>query len=119
MRFLQRCLSRPVPTSLNSLPVSTALTSCVSSGKSVSAPHIDRLTCERTRFTARITASPAYRPSRASLMMGMPPLSHGIRDSGIDPHMSKHGFAALLADACNQTVFVGGAVKSKRQALQG
>ncbi len=91
---------------------------CVS-GKSVSAPHIDRLTCERTRFTARITASPAYRPSRASLMMGMPPLSHGIRDSGIDPHMSKHGFAALLADACNQTVFVGGAVKSKRQALQG
>jgi len=75
----------------------------------VKTPHIDRLAREGTRFTACITPNLVCQPSRASILTGLLPLTHGVWDNGVDldPVVGGRGFAGTLAAAGYKTAFIG------------
>jgi arylsulfatase A-like enzyme len=77
--------------------------------KIIKTPHIDRLAREGTRFSACITPNLVCQPSRASILTGMLPLTHGVWDNGVDldPKVGELGFAATLQRAGYQTGFIG------------
>ncbi|MGQ0524383.1 MAG: sulfatase-like hydrolase/transferase [Betaproteobacteria bacterium] len=72
-------------------------------------PHIDRLAREGTRFSACITPNLVCQPSRASILTGLLPLTHGVWDNGVDlePRVGEQGFAGTLARAGYDTAFLG------------
>lgn len=72
-------------------------------------PHFDRLAAEGTRFSACITPNLVCQPSRASILTGLLPLTHGVWDNGVDldPRIGEEGFAGALARAGYQTAFFG------------
>jgi arylsulfatase A-like enzyme len=72
-------------------------------------PHIDRLARDGTRFSACITPNLVCQPSRASILTGLLPLTHGVWDNGVDldPGVGGRGFAGVLAAAGYRTAFVG------------
>ena len=78
-------------------------------GRGVRAPHVEALARRGTRFDACITPNIVCQPSRASILTGMLPLSHGVHDNGIDlaPELAENGYAAVLGRAGYQTAFVG------------
>jgi arylsulfatase A-like enzyme len=78
-------------------------------GRRVHTPHLDRLAGQGTRFSACITASPVCMPSRASILTGLLPLTHGTADNGIDldERIGESGFAGSLARAGYATAFIG------------
>jgi len=78
-------------------------------GRNVHTPHLDRLAGRGTRFANCMTASPICQPSRASILTGRLPLTHGVRDNGIDlePDEAEKGFAARLSRDGYRTGFVG------------
>lgn len=45
--------------------------------------HIDRLAAEGVRFTDAITVAPITLPAHSSMMTGLIPPAHGVRDNGI------------------------------------
>ncbi|MEQ9449023.1 MAG: sulfatase-like hydrolase/transferase, partial [Rhodospirillaceae bacterium] len=53
-------------------------------GRKVKTPHLDRMAQNGTRFSACITPNVVCQPSRASILTGLLPLSHGVCDNGID-----------------------------------
>jgi arylsulfatase A-like enzyme len=75
----------------------------------IRTPHIDRLAREGTRFSACITPNLVCQPSRASILTGLLPLTHGVWDNGVDldPRTGESGFAGTLAGAGYQTAFIG------------
>lgn len=75
----------------------------------VKTPHIDRLAREGTRFAACITPNLVCQPSRASILTGLLPLTHGVWDNGVDldPVVGGRGFAGVLAAAGYRTGFIG------------
>ena len=75
----------------------------------VRTPHIDRLAREGTRFSACITPNLVCQPSRASILTGLLPLTHGVWDNGVDlePRVGEQGFAGTLAHAGYDTAFIG------------
>src|SRR5688500_7136268 len=75
----------------------------------VKTPHIDRLAREGTRFSACITPNLVCQPSRASILTGLLPLTHGVWDNGVDlePGVGARGFAGTLAAAGFDTAFIG------------
>jgi arylsulfatase A-like enzyme len=75
----------------------------------IRTPHIDRLAREGTRFSANITPNLVCQPSRASILTGLLPLTHGVWDNGVDldPATGERGFAGTLARAGYQTAFLG------------
>ncbi len=75
----------------------------------IKTPHIDRLAREGTRFSACITPNLVCQPSRASILTGMLPLTHGVWDNGVDldPRVGDSGFAGTLGKAGYQTGFIG------------
>jgi arylsulfatase A-like enzyme len=75
----------------------------------VRTPHLDRLAREGTRFSACITPNLVCQPSRASILTGLLPLTHGVWDNGVDldPAIGEQGFAGTLARAAYQTAFIG------------
>lgn len=75
----------------------------------IKTPHIDRLAREGTRFSACITPNLVCQPSRASILTGLLPLTHGVWDNGVDldPGVGGRGFAGVLAAAGYRTAFVG------------
>ena len=77
--------------------------------KHIKTPHIDRLAREGTRFSACITPNLVCQPSRASILTGMLPLTHGVWDNGVDldPKVGEAGFAGTLAKVGYQTGFIG------------
>jgi arylsulfatase A-like enzyme len=77
--------------------------------RDIRTPHIDALAREGTRFTANITPNLVCQPSRASILTGMLPLTHGVWDNGVDlkPEVGGNGFAGTLARAGYQTAFIG------------
>ena len=77
--------------------------------KNIKTPHIDRIAREGTRFSACITPNLVCQPSRASILTGMLPLTHGVWDNGVDlePRVGEAGFAGTLAKAGYQTGFIG------------
>lgn len=78
-------------------------------GRRVSTPHLDLLANEGTAFRACITPNLVCQPSRASILTGLLPRTHGVCDNGIDldPRFSKTSFAALLAKAGYDTALIG------------
>ena len=75
----------------------------------IRTPHLDGLAADGTRFAACITPNVVCQPARASLLTGQLPLTHGVRDNGIDlpTATGERGFAAALARAGYRTGFVG------------
>lgn len=76
---------------------------------SIRTPHLDRLAREGTRFSACITPNLVCQPSRASILTGQLPLTHGVWDNGVDldPVVGEAGFAGTLAQAGYATAFIG------------
>src|SRR5258708_18153073 len=53
-------------------------------GRKVKTPHLDLLAAEGTRFSACITPNLVCQPTRASILTGLLPGTHGVSDNGID-----------------------------------
>ena len=78
-------------------------------GRRVRTPHLDALARDCTRFAACITPNLVCQPSRASILTGLLPLTHGVSDNGIDltPGIGEAGFAGTLAAAGFDTGYIG------------
>lgn len=78
-------------------------------GRRVKTPHLDQLAGEGTRFANCITPNAVCQPSRASILTGQLPLTHGVHDNGIDldPALGEQGFAGALGRAGYDTGFIG------------
>ena len=78
-------------------------------GRRVRTPHLDRLVAEGTHFDRCITPNLVCQPSRASMLTGLLPLSHGVVDNGIDlrPETAARGFAETLTRRGYDTAFLG------------
>ena len=53
-------------------------------GRKVKTPHLDRMAREGTQFSNCITPNAVCQPSRASILTGLFPCTHGVSDNGID-----------------------------------
>jgi arylsulfatase A-like enzyme len=89
-------------------------------GRGVWTPHLDMLRRDGTWLRNCITPSPVCQPARCSILTGMLPLTHGVRDNGInlDPELGEVGFAAQLVRAGYASAFVGKAHFSAKRNLQ-
>ncbi|GJH29356.1 sulfatase-like hydrolase/transferase [Caballeronia novacaledonica] len=78
-------------------------------GRKVRTPNLDKLAAGGTRFSACITPNVVCQPSRASMLTGLLPSTHGVSDNGIDlsEEAAGKGFASQLSGAGYQTGFVG------------
>ena len=78
-------------------------------GRNIKTPHLDRMAQDGTRFSTCITPNVVCQPSRASILTGLLPLTHGVHDNGIDldPELGKKGFAGALAAAGYKSGFIG------------
>ena len=75
----------------------------------VRTPHLDALARGGTRFSSCITPNLVCQPSRASILTGLLPLTHGVWDNGVDldPRLGAQGFAGTLAQAGYDTAYFG------------
>jgi arylsulfatase A-like enzyme len=87
--------------------------------RDIKTPHIDRLAREGTRFSACITPNLVCQPSRASILTGLLPLTHGVWDNGVDldPMVGGRGFSGVLAASGYQTAFIGKAHLSTKSTF--
>jgi arylsulfatase A-like enzyme len=78
-------------------------------GAPVSTPHLDLLARQGTRFANCITPNVVCQPSRASMLTGLLPLTHGVHDNGIelDEAAAESGFSGRLGRAGYRTSFIG------------
>jgi len=78
-------------------------------GRNVKTPHLDLMASAGTRFSACITPNNVCQPSRASLLTGLLPNTHGVHDNGIDldAGLGEKGIAGTLAGAGIRTGFIG------------
>jgi arylsulfatase A-like enzyme len=67
-------------------------------GRNIKTPHLDQLANTGTRFDTCITPNLVCQPSRASILTGQLPFTHGVCDNGIDlnPKVAEQGFAEQL-----------------------
>lgn len=75
----------------------------------IRTPHLDALARAGTRFSNCFAPSAVCQPSRASILTGMLPLTHGAWDNGVDldPAVGSRGVAAALAAGGYSTAFIG------------
>jgi arylsulfatase A-like enzyme len=78
-------------------------------GRPVRTPHLDLMAAQGTRFDNCITPNLVCQPSRASILTGQLPLTHGVADNGIDlrPEVGETGYAAQMATAGYDSAFIG------------
>jgi arylsulfatase A-like enzyme len=78
-------------------------------GRHVRTPHLDMMAENGTRFTACITPNVVCQPSRASILTGLLPRTHGSWDNGVelDESVGGAGFAGALAEHGWTTGFIG------------
>ena len=78
-------------------------------GRAVKTPHLDQMARDGTVFSACITPNVVCQPSRASILTGILPMTHGVHDNGIDldPKIGENGFAGLLSNAGYHAGLVG------------
>ena len=78
-------------------------------GRRVKTPHLDAMARAGTRFGACITPNLVCQPSRASILTGLLPRTHGVSDNGIDlsPEIGARGFAGTLAGIGYKTALIG------------
>lgn len=86
----------------------------------IRTPHLDGLARRGTRFSACVTPNLVCQPSRASILTGLLPLTHGVWDNGVDldPRVGADGFAGTLARAGYQTAFLGKAHFATKATFQ-
>lgn len=75
----------------------------------IKTPHMDALAARGTRFDRCYCPGPLCQPARASILTGMLPLTHGVRDNGIDlpDDMIERGFAQQLTNSGYKTALMG------------
>src|SRR5262249_46378098 len=75
----------------------------------VKTPHIDRIAREGAVFKNAFAVTPLCSPSRASILTGLYPHAHGVRDNTNNDALSHRlvTFPKLLHDAGYVTAFVG------------
>lgn len=75
----------------------------------IKTPHIDRLAARGTRFERCYCPAPLCQPARASLLTGMLPHTHGVRDNGIDlpDDMIDRGFGTQASALGYRTALLG------------
>ena len=78
-------------------------------GRRVKTPHLDRMAQDGTRFSSCITPNVVCQPSRASILTGLLPRTHGVWDNGVDldDAVGAAGFAGQLGRAGYRTGFIG------------
>jgi len=78
-------------------------------GTGVHTPHLDLMARQGTRFSTCITPNVVCQPSRASMLTGLLPLTHGVHDNGIelDEAIADQGFAGSLGRGGYDTTFIG------------
>ncbi len=78
-------------------------------GRKVKTPHLDQLARDGTRFAACIAPNLICQPTRASILTGLLPMTHGVSDNGIelDPKFGETGFAATMGRAGYDTALIG------------
>src|SRR5262245_48166703 len=83
------------------------------------APAIDHLASSGLRFTAARSAVPLTLPSHTTLLTGLLPPAHGVRENGVDALDERHPtIARILKDAGYETAaFVGAFVLDRRFGL--
>jgi arylsulfatase A-like enzyme len=78
-------------------------------GRKVKTPHLDLMAQKGTVFGQCITPNPVCQPTRASLLTGQLPRTHGVADNGLDlpPETGEKGFAGALSQAGYHTALLG------------
>jgi len=78
-------------------------------GRSVKTPHLDQLARDGTRFDACIAPNLICQPTRASILTGLLPMTHGVSDNGVDldPKYGAKSFAAAFGRAGYDTALIG------------
>jgi arylsulfatase A-like enzyme len=89
-------------------------------GRRVKTPHLDAMAAAGTRFAACITPNVVCQPSRASILTGLLPRTHGAWDNGfeLDEAIGEAGFAGTFAKQGWSTGFIGKAHFSTVHAFQ-
>ena len=108
--------SRPAPPNVLLVTIDTWRADRLGTGVS---PHLDRLARSAIRFTAARTAAPLTLPSHTTILTGLLPPAHGVRENGIDVLSDAHPtIARLLRNAGYRTAaFVGAYVLDRRFGL--
>ena len=77
--------------------------------RNIRTPFLDRLAARSTRFEAAITPNVVCQPSRASILTGLLPLTHGVYDNHVSLHPSfgEAGWARTLANVGYRSAFIG------------
>src|SRR5205807_1821476 len=72
-------------------------------------PHLDRLATQGARYTACRTQNPYCQPSRATILTGTYPSTHGVTSNGIDlpDDATDRALSTLLASVGFRTGFIG------------
>src|SRR5262245_13234098 len=83
------------------------------------APNLDRLAASGIRFTAARTAAPLTLPSHTTILTGLLPPAHGVRENGVDVLSDTHPTVATLLRAAGYrtAAFVGAYVLDRRFGL--
>ena len=78
-------------------------------GRRVKTPHLDMLARQGTRFSVCITPNLVCQPTRASILTGLLPGTHGVSDNGIDlpDATGEAGFAGGFTNAGYSTGYIG------------
>lgn len=78
-------------------------------GRKVKTPHLDLMAQQGTRFSACICPNNVCQPTRASILTGLLPRTHGVADNGIDlpPATGEAGFAGTLSRAGYRSGLIG------------
>ncbi len=78
-------------------------------GRKVKTPHLDEMARTGTRFSSCITPNVVCQPSRASILTGLLPNTHGVWDNGVDLDyaVGERGFAGQFARAGYKTAMIG------------
>ena len=89
-------------------------------GRAVKTPHLDLMAQQGTRFSACITPNNVCQPSRASILTGLLPLTHGAWDNGVDlhPRVGTAGFAGQFSKAGYATGLIGKAHFSTKHTFE-
>ncbi|MEP3278275.1 MAG: sulfatase-like hydrolase/transferase [Stappiaceae bacterium] len=87
--------------------------------RGVNTPHIDRIGRMGTRFSKCITPHPMCQSARASILTGLLPYSHGVRDNGrnLDERFGVNGLGGMFSGAGYKTSFIGKAHLSTHETF--
>src|SRR5258708_16082321 len=89
-------------------------------GRKVKTPPLDLLAAEGTRFSACITPNLVCQPTRASILTGLLPGTHGVSDNGIDlpDATGEAGYAGGFSQAGFSNGYIGQAAFKAAHTLQ-